>query len=190
MKVQLKSTPMTTLLLIGIIAAGIRYGFWVSWQRRVIAVEPNFLWQSGAMNAKALTRFVKHHQIGMVIDFRRIDEPLDNSEAIVLDGLKVQYLKIPCDRSPTMDSIATFLSTVRQQYKHNCRILMHCKDGEGRAVFFGGIYRIEFQGMMPRSAYLAQRRLPPDLHWLRFIVPNIGLFSKNNSKTQLLLNYR
>jgi len=70
------------------------------------------------------------------------------------------------------------------------KVLIHCKDGEGRAVFFGAIYRIEFLNQSPEQAYLEQRRLPKDLLWCRCLVPSVGLFSRHNPKTALLLQYR
>jgi len=180
---------MLYLICAALLTIGLRYGYWVVIQRRCVEIDNGLVWQTGVMQPLKLHRFVERHKIHTVVDFRRLDEPADQSEAELLSRLNVEYIRIPCDRSPTSASIARFLSVIQQRRLNHQATLIHCKDGEGRAVFFGAIYRIEFNGLSPRQAYAAQRRLPCDLMWLRHLIPNVGLFSNQNPKKQLLLSY-
>lgn len=168
----------------------LRYLYWVLVERRLVAVDRQFLFQSGAMSQENLLRTIKRHHIDTVIDFRRFAETPGEPEAVFLASLGVRYVRLPCDRAPDPSSINTFLRVCREERQAGHRMLIHCKDGEGRAVFFGALYRVEFMGESPKQAYLNQRRLPSDLMWCRFIVPNIGLFSAKNPKAKLLLEYR
>jgi hypothetical protein len=69
-------------------------------------------------------------------------------------------------------------------------ILLHCHDGEGRAVFYSAIYRIQFEGWSNEQAYRGTTRLPPALMFLTKIFPPVARLSPRNAKTPLILGFR
>ena len=165
------------------------YGYWVLVDRRLTVVSRNTVFQAGAMRASVLRACIARLRIDTVIDFRGSHEPCVSLERATLDALGVRHVNIPTGREPTPADIARFVDVIAAEQRAGRRVLMHCKDGQGRAVAFAAIYRIEFDGWSPRAAYRASVRLPPSLRFLRFPFPFLGRLSPHNPKTRMILRY-
>jgi len=124
---------------------------------RLRTIQPGVLYQSAAMPNGALRRVVQRHQIATVIDLRDASEQPQRmaSEKCLLGDLRVQYLHLPAEQIPRDDTIETFLETVSKPA--NQPVLVHCRHGEGRAVLFAALWRIEQLGVSPEQARLGCR---------------------------------
>jgi hypothetical protein len=165
------------------------YGYWVLVDRRLTVVSRNTVFQAGAMRAQVLRNCVARLRIDTVIDFRGSHKSCVTLERATLDALGVRHVNIPTGREPTPADVARFVDVMQAERRAGRRVLMHCKDGQGRAVAFAAIYRIEFDGWSPRAAYRASVRLPPSLRFLRFPFPFLGRLSPHNPKTRMILDY-
>lgn len=172
-----------------LLLSALYYGHWVVVQRRWTTVMPGMVYQSGAMTPRKLLWVVRVRRIDTVIDFRHPHEPGACREADALRHACVRYVNLPCGRLPEPDVIQRFVKMMEVERRSRRRVLLHCKDGQGRAVFFSAIFRMEFLGWTSHEAYYGARRLPPVLRWLILIVPQVGLLSAQNPKTGLILRY-
>jgi len=135
-------------------------------------------------------RVAQRRGIQTVIDFRSGQDLEVEAEKKALARIGVHHRHLPTSIYPSQPEIAAFVFAMRQELNKPNRILIHCKDGEGRAVMFAAIYRIEFEGWDNERAYHASARLPDGLRFLNRIHPRIGCLSPRNVKTSLILNYR
>lgn len=175
-----------TLLIVG----GLIYAWWVHLHSRFTTVSPGVLFQSAAMPPAKLARVVQRRGIQTVIDFRSGQDLEVAAEKKALARIGVRHRHLPTSIYPSQTEIATFVAAMQQELTERNRILIHCKDGEGRAVMFTAIYRIEFEGWDNERAYHASARLPGGLRFLNKLHPRIGCLSPRNVKTGLILNYR
>ena len=173
-----------------LLVSAIYYGYWVICQRRWVTVTPNEVYQSGWMRPGRLIRWTRTRNISTVIDFRGACDKGVKQEAAILAKAGVRYINIPCGRTPTHHAISAFVAIANSERAAGNRMLIHCKDGQGRAVFFAAVYRMEFVGWRPAEAYLGTRRLPKALRWICWLVPRAGLLSYDNPKTAMILNYQ
>jgi protein tyrosine phosphatase (PTP) superfamily phosphohydrolase (DUF442 family) len=177
---------LLTLAVIG----GLVYAWWVHLHSRFTTVSPGVVFQSAAMSPAKLTRVVKRRGIQTVFDFRGGPDCDIVAEEKALTLIGVRYRHLPTSVYPSHTEIAAFVAAMRQELDKSNRVLIHCKDGEGRAVMFAAIYRIEFEGWDNIRAYRATARLPDGLRFLNWIHPRIGCLSPRNVKTGLILNYQ
>ena len=91
---------------------------------------------------------------------------------------------------PTAEDIHRFVEAIAEERAAGRRVLLHCKDGEGRAVCCAAIYRIEFEGWTAQAAFQGASRLPPGLRFVTWVYPSAGLMSRRNLKRPLILGYR
>ena len=176
--------PLAALSIIAFL-----YGYWVLIENRLTVVTSRRVYQSAAMSPGKLIRVAKRLGIHTVFDFRGHGDDV-NAEGIALWGIGVRYVHIPSTPNPTPDSIAAFVRAMKSEFFARRKVLMHCQHGEGRAVFFAAIYRIEFEGWDTERAYRATTRLPPSLWFLRKPFPLVALLSPTNAKTMLIRCYR
>jgi hypothetical protein len=176
------------LVTIGVVWAGVYYAHWVCVRRRFVTITPGQLYQSARMEPKRLIRCARSHDISAVIDFRGSSEV--HAEARALAAAGIRHINIPACTNPSAEAIGHFIEVMLQERKAGRRVLLHCKDGEGRAIAFAAIYRIEFEGWSGQQAYRAATRLPPGLRFVSVLFPGAGLLSPRNRKTPLILNYR
>lgn len=186
---------MTHLLLILLLAflgwAVIYYLHWVVLLRRLVAVSPGRVYQSGAMRPQALIRCCRRHGIKTVIDFRGgLENPLVVREVHALAGTGIRHVNIPVGLLPHEKDVLRFHQVMSEELAAGRPVLLHCKDGQGRAVAFAAIYRIQFEGWTPLAAYRGATRLPPAFRFANLLFPAAGLLSPRNRKTQLILGYR
>jgi protein tyrosine/serine phosphatase len=182
----------TTVLLVAVLCtwAALYYGHWVLVRRRFVAISPGRVYQSGAMRPRQLLELTRRYRIATVIDFRGAHEDAVRVEAQALAGTGVRHINIPIATLPGPEELRRFLDLMTEELVAGKRVLMHCKDGEGRAVALAAIYRIEFEGWSAVEAYRAATRLPPGFKVISLLFPRAGLLSPRNCKTQFILNYR
>jgi hypothetical protein len=166
------------------------YALWVLVQRRFVAVSPGRVYQSGAMSPRKLIRYVRRYDIATVIDFRCAHEKEVRVESQALARSGNCHINIPIGILPGRDELRRFIEVMTEELANRRRVLMHCKDGQGRAIAFVAIYRIEFEGWTPERAYGATTRLPPGFKLISLCFPGAGLLSPRNPKTRFILNYR
>jgi len=183
-------TLATVILMVGLVSAGVYYAQWVLVRRRFVAIVPGRVYQSGAMWPRRLIRYARRYAIETVIDFRGAHEAGARIEARALADCGIRYVNIPMGTLPTLNDVRCFLDVMRQERSADRRVLMHCKDGQGRAIAMAAIYRIEFEGWSPLQAYRAGRRLPPGFKFVSALFPSAGCLSSRNCKTRFILDYR
>jgi protein tyrosine phosphatase (PTP) superfamily phosphohydrolase (DUF442 family) len=178
-------------LLAAVLVAGALYGYWVLREHRLTVITPGRVYQSAAMPPDALVRVAKRLGIQTVVDFRAYSEvPADNAEQAALARAGIAYLRLPSATKPPPETVDSFVRSLQPEVAAGHRLLMHCLDGEGRAVFYSAIYRIEFEGWDNERAWLATTRLPPSLMFLGRVVPGIARLSESNYKTPLIRAHR
>jgi lipopolysaccharide heptosyltransferase II len=184
------ATPLLDCLGLFLLVNGLLYLYWVHASRRLTVVRRGRLYQSGAMRPAQLLRVMRRHGIDTVIDFRGAAEmPQVHRERQALAAAGLRHAHVPCGPLPSDDTLRRFLDVMNAELGANRRILMHCKDGEGRAVAFAAVYRMEFEGWSPIQAYRGTTRLPPPLRFVTWILPFAGRLSRSNPKSRLILTY-
>jgi protein tyrosine phosphatase (PTP) superfamily phosphohydrolase (DUF442 family) len=167
------------------------YLHWVLGLRRFVTISRGRVYQSGAMRAGQLIRMARRHGIRTVIDFRSgFESPLVAREARALSGTGILHINIPVGALPQDKDLQRFHEVMSQELAAGRPVLLHCKDGEGRAVAFAAIYRIQFEGWTPLAAYRSATRLPPGFRFANRVYPAAGLLSPRNRKTRLILDYQ
>jgi hypothetical protein len=184
-------TRTVALLVMMLLAwAILYYGYWVLVRRRFVVISPRGVYQSGAMWPWWLIRNARRYRIDTVIDFRGAHEEVTRLQARALAAARISCINIPIGALPTPDDVERFLDTMREELEAGRRVLMHCKDGQGRAIAMAAIYRIEFEGWTALKAYRAGTRLPPGFKFVAFVYPSAGCLSARNSKRQFILGYQ
>lgn len=178
-------------LLAAVLLAAALYGNWALREHRLTVITPGRVYQSAAMPADALVQVARRLGIQTVVDFRAYSElPAANAEQAALEREGIHYLRLPSSTSPPPETVDAFVRALQPEVAAGHRLLMHCLDGEGRAVFYSAIYRIEFEGWDNERAYLATTRLPPSLMFLSRAFPGIARLSADNYKTPLIRAHR
>jgi len=176
---------VTAALLWGVLY----YAHWVLARRRFVAIAPGRVYQSGAMAPRQVVRYAQRYRIDTVIDFRGAHKEEVHVEARALAENGIRHVNIPMGQLPTQSDLRRFIDLMAEELAAGRRVLMHCKDGQGRAVAIAAIYRIEFEGWTPLQAYRAATRLPPKFKFVQLLFPHAGILSRRNCKTQLILDY-
>jgi hypothetical protein len=176
--------------LMAFAVGALHFGEWVVLRRRWNEVIPGWCFQSGAMSPARLLWFAKHYRIATVFDFRGANERGVAEEAAALRDTAVRHVHIPCGREPTRAAVQQFLQLADAERAAGRRILLHCKDGQGRAIYFAAVCLMEYDGLTGEQAFLAVRRFPKALRWIRFIVPRAGLLGPKNPKHAMIRQYR
>ena len=184
------ATAALILLALVLAWAVLYYVHWVLVRRRFVAISPGRVYQSGAMSPPRLIRCARRHSIDTIIDFRGAHEEVVQEEARALAASGIRHVNIPIGRLPTPADLVLFTQVMSAELAAGRKVLLHCKDGEGRAVALAAIYRIQFEGWSPLRAYRAATRLPPGFRLITVLIPFAGLLSRRNTKTQLILDYR
>lgn len=163
------------ILLLGGLIAAAGYGYWVYVDHRFYTVTEGQVYRSGAMPPDILQNKIKRYGIKAVIDFRKtMDAVAAEHNALTQAG--VRHFSLPTGQVPTEKTVKAFLEIMDD--RDNRPVLIHCHHGEGRAVLFAAIYRIEYEGWQNDDARKASR----------LILYKSG-FSLNSRKGKFLLNY-
>jgi hypothetical protein len=182
----------TLLVMLGVFlaACAVYYAHWVLIRRRLVTIVPDRAYQSGAMSAPRLIRCARRLRVATVVDFRGVSEPRFADEARALAETDIRYIHLPVGREPQPEDVRRFVTLMAEERRAGRRVLLHCKDGEGRSIYFAAVYRIEFEGWTPRQAWQGASRLPPLFRFVSWLCPPAGRFSPRNPKTPLILGYR
>lgn len=174
---------LPVLIIIGM------YAWWVHVDRRFTVITHDKIFQSGAMWPSRLVRLARRHGIHTVFDFRGDDVAGVAQERRALHAAGLHHVHIPSAQHPSQDSIDHFMREMARELAVEHRVLMHCKDGEGRAVMYAALYRIEFEHWMPEQAYRATIRLPRRLRFLGELLPGLARLSERNPKSNRIRGY-
>lgn len=166
------------------------YAHWVLIRRRLVAITRDRVYQSGAMSGAQLLRRARRLGIASVVDFRGPDEPRFCDEARALAPTNIRYIHLPVGRDPQPEDVRRFVTLMAEERTAGRRVLLHCKDGEGRSLYFSAVYRMEFEGWTPRQALQGASRLPPLFRFVSWLCPPAGRLSPRNPKTPLILGYQ
>ena len=126
------------------------YLWWHLVERRLTVLTPGEVMRSAAMKPGALRRAVRRHGLRAVIDLRKDDEGEVPREAETLKELGCKHLRLPSTQVPNEELRDRFLELIGDP--ENRPALIHCTHGEGRAVLYGALWLIEFQGLEPEAA--------------------------------------
>jgi protein tyrosine phosphatase (PTP) superfamily phosphohydrolase (DUF442 family) len=178
-------------LLGAILVAGVVYAKWVIGDHRLTVITPGRAFQSAAMSPEEMARVASGLKVQTVFDFRDdVDQKVFDAERGALQRDGIRYVHIPSSTSPAPETVDAFVHAMKAEVAAHRSVLLHCHDGEGRAVFYSAIYRIQFEGWDNERAYQATTRLPASLMFLSDIYPSIGRLSPKNPKTPMILGYR
>ncbi len=124
-------------------------------------VSENKVYRSGAIPPEKLPSYIEKHGIKTVIDLRfpGTDDLVNNpevpeellAEKEALDKMgNIQYYNIGSEQIPDEETLNRFFEVMDDDL--NYPVLIHCHHGEGRAVLFSTIYRMEYEGVPNEEA--------------------------------------
>lgn len=153
-KVKRTGLLLTCALLIVVFVSTAGYIYWVVFNHRFSTVTEGKVYRSGAMKIEALENKVRKYGIRSVVDLRKPSDAVD-AEHTAMEGLGVQHFRLPTGQVPARSTVEAFLQIMKN--REHYPVLIHCKHGEGRAVLFSAIYRIEFENWSNERARRASR---------------------------------
>ena len=172
------------LLFVAVIGFGAAFAHWDYVECRFNTITPGAVYCSAAMAPERLVKTVHKYGIKTVIDFRNPGkEESDSVDAVMMEdkalaAIGVRHVRVPSDQIPSDDTVKLFLEVMSDPI--NRPVLMHCHHGEGRAVLFSALYRIEFEHWSPDHARRATKMI---------IFPG-STFATDGPKGQYLLGYK
>ncbi len=174
------------VLVLAIIVVG-KYVYDVNINHMFKPVTEGKVYRSGVIPPDELPDYIAKNNIKSVIDLRfpGTDNLVDNPE--VPDELRaekdaiaklegVTYFNIGSDQVPEQEVVDRFLEVMDDST--NYPVLIHCYHGEGRAVLFSSIYRMEYEDMPNEEARKNSRFL---VKW--------GNFDNGTRKGEYIKNY-
>jgi hypothetical protein len=131
-------------------AAG--YAWWQLVEHRLTTIERGQVYTSGAMSPKRLQKVVKRLGIKTVVDLRCPVEGVEKiaAEKMALEEIGVHHLNLESEQAPQDTCRDRFIEWLEDPAHRPA--LIHCNHGEGRAVLYGALWKIEFMGMNPETA--------------------------------------
>lgn len=173
--------------VIVLIAVG-KYVYDVNINHNFKPVTEGKVYKSGAIPTDQLPDYIAKNNIKSVIDLRfpGTDNLIDNPEVPeelriekeTVEGLEgINYYNIGSDQIPDQETVDRFLKVMDDST--NYPVLIHCHHGEGRAILFSSIYRMEYENMPNEEARKKSR----------FIV-KWGNFDEGSSKGEYVRNYK
>lgn len=119
------------------------------------------VYKSGTIPPEKLPGYIEKHHIKSVIDLRfpesedEVHNPEVPEELIaekeVLDQMPgVNYFHIGSEQIPDQETLDKFFEVMDNP--ENYPVLIHCYHGEGRAILFSTIYRMEYENMPNEEA--------------------------------------
>lgn len=143
-------------LVLSLIGFGGGYLYWSVFDYRFYTVTEGKVYRSGQMPADKLKEKVDSYGIKTIIDLRKSeDQALIEAEHQAMSAINVNHINLPSNQVPQDEIVMDFLEIMKNPA--NLPVLIHCHHGEGRAVLFSAIYRIEFEGWDNESARRASR---------------------------------
>jgi protein tyrosine/serine phosphatase len=138
-------------------AAG--YTWWQLVENRLTTIERGQAYTSGVMPPQRLKKVVKRLGIKTVVDLRCPVEGIEKiaAEKTALVELGVYHLNLASEQAPQDECRDRFIEWLEDPTHRP--VLIHCKHGEGRAVLYGALWKIEFMGLDPEIARTKCRML-------------------------------
>jgi hypothetical protein len=135
-----------------LLLVGGAYAWWHYREHRFSVVSRGNVYRCAAMPPQALRQMVRRHGIRTVFDLRC---PVEGAEKIAaeketLESLGVHHVNLESPQVPTPELRDRYLAWVADPAHRPA--LIHCNHGEGRAVLYGALWRIEFEGVEPEKA--------------------------------------
>ena len=152
------------------------------------AVTEGKVYKSGVIPIDELPEYIEEYNIKSVIDLRfpgtddlvnnpEIPEELLAEKDAIAKIPGVNYYNIGSEQIPEDETVEKFLRVMDDSL--NYPVLIHCHHGEGRAVLFSSIYRMEYEDMPNEEARENSR----------FIV-KFGNFDHGTPKGEYVKNYK
>lgn len=152
------------------------------------AVTEGKVYKSGAIPIDQLPGYIEKYNIKSVIDLRfpGTDDLVNNpeipeqltAEKDAIDKIEgVTYYNIGSEQIPDDETVGRFLKVMDDEL--NYPVLIHCHHGEGRAVLFSSIYRMEYENMPNEDARKNSRT-----------IVKFGNFDHGTSKGEYVKNYQ
>ncbi|WFB36481.1 hypothetical protein P3T73_01740 [Kiritimatiellota bacterium B12222] len=162
-----------------VVLSAVAYGWWQLVEYRLTVIERGQVYTSGVMPPHRLKKVVKRLGIKTVVDLRC---PVEGAEKIAaekaaLDEVGVYHLNLESPQVPPDELRDEFIQWLEDP-AHRPAII-HCKHGEGRAVLYGALWKIEFMGMDPEKARKK----------CRFITTKGSSFDVDKVKGRYLMTY-
>jgi len=183
-------TLTVTLLLLAplliLLGVAVLYAYWVHIEHRLTEVSPGRVYTSSAMPPARVAALAQRLSVRTVLDFRHEHEGGIDAERETLARVGVHHMHLPSDQNPNETQIRRFVEAIGNRLDDGDRVLMHCHHGEGRAVFFAGVYRVMFERWSGEQAFRASQRLPRSLAALNRLFPSLGRLSERNPKSRML----
>ena len=183
---MIKKIGIVFLALV-LIAVG-KYVYDVNINHNFKTVTEGKVYKSGVIPPDQLPDYIAKNHIKSVIDLRfpGTDNLIDNPE--IPDELRIEketiesldginYYNIGSDQIPDQEALDKFYAVMDDST--NYPVLIHCYHGEGRAILFSSIYRMEYEDMPNEEARKKSR----------FIV-KWGNFDNGSSKGEYVKNYK
>lgn len=182
---------MKKILLIGLalvlIAAG-KYVYDTNINHNFKPVTEGKVYKSGAIPVDELPGYIEEYNIKSVIDLRfpgtddlennpEIPEELLAEKNTIENIPGINYYNIGSEQIPEDETVERFLKVMDDSL--NYPVLIHCHHGEGRAILFSAIYRMEYEDMPNEEARENSR----------FIV-KYGNFDNGSPKGEYVKNYK
>jgi protein tyrosine/serine phosphatase len=152
-----KKIKLTLRIIIGfaLIIGGINL-YWVHVAHRFSAVTEGKVYRSGVMPYEKFKKIIEKYKIKTIIDLRKPKRQSEiDKEHLEALKLNVKHVNIPSNQAPADKTVKTFLEIMDDNT--NYPVLIHCYHGEGRAVLFSAIYRIEYEDWNNDKARRASR---------------------------------
>ena len=145
---------VVALFLGTLVLSGGCYAWWHYREYRLTEVAAGALYRSAAMPPAALRRTVRRLGLRTVVDLRCPDEGEERiaEEGRVLEELGVTHLNLQSPQVPP-DALRDRFLDWGSDPEHR-PMLVHCNHGEGRAVLYGALWRIEVEGDDPEKKCL------------------------------------
>lgn len=146
------------------------------------------VYKSGAIPIDELPGYIEKYNIKSVIDLRfpgtddlvnnpEIPEELTAEKEAIAKISGINYYNIGSEQIPEDETVDKFLKVMDDSL--NYPVLIHCHHGEGRAILFSSIYRMEYEDMPNEEARKNSR----------FIV-KFGNFDNATPKGEYVKNYK
>ena len=143
-----------------VVLLGGAYAWWHWMESRFTVVSPGRVYTSAAMQPERLRKVVRRQGIRTVVDLRAETERCGpeglKAEAKVLSEEGVHHVNLASPQVPTPEILDRYLTWMSDP--EHLPALIHCNHGEGRAVLYGALWRIEFEGVEPEDARRGCRR--------------------------------
>lgn len=128
------------------------YAWWQLVEHRLTTIERGQVYTSGAMPPERLKKVVRRLGIQTVVDLRCPEEGEEKiaAEKAALKEVGAHHLNLESEQAPQDHCRDRYIGWLENP--NHRPALIHCNHGEGRAVLYGALWKIEFMNMEPETA--------------------------------------